>query len=209
MKAPKYSPWGPVDQVRQLDVGILEIGTPSHGGLKLSPKLNKEMPAASRRKGGWYEEDVEWSLVALKFPGVFSPADVGHAIQTAKDWLPKEYEAITGEKVSVRESRKLQQEQAQRETRTKFVTRAAWGDWAEDVPKGMVKVLARKESTGVEAEFLVPKSEYVSQVPGFGFIVDEKRYKRVTPKQRKPKRKKSNPERRVKNVRDLVREALK
>ena len=83
MKAPKRSPWGTVDGCYEVAPGVLSVSTPSHGGLKLSRSRNAAMPESVRRKGGWYEEDCEWSLVALVHSDVL-PDEREHAKSTAK-----------------------------------------------------------------------------------------------------------------------------
>src|SRR5271165_6274308 len=72
-EAPTNSPWGKVDHTEELAPGIWSVSTPGHGGLKLSTQRNGMMPPYMKRAGGWYEEDCEWSLVALVFPEVFTP----------------------------------------------------------------------------------------------------------------------------------------
>jgi hypothetical protein len=174
MKVPKRSPWGTVDYAKEVAPGILSVSTPGHGGIKLSRAMNAKMPATVRRKGGWCEEDCEWSLVALVFPEAFA-GNVEHAKTSAKNWFPDEYEALTGEKVAVEESCVLRDRAFKAATADKFVAKSARGDWADDVPTGMVGVTAYKASTGETASFLVPASEYRSRGAN-GFVVDESKH---------------------------------
>lgn len=174
MQTPKRSPWGTVDGVKEIAPGILSVTTPGHGGLKLSRSMNAKMPKAARRKGGWYEEDCEWALVALVFPETY-PDDPSHVTASVKNWFPDAYEAITGEKVATEDSYVLRERAFKSATATKFVVVCARGDWASDVPTGMVGVTARKASTGATAEFLVTAAEY-AQRDRHGFVVDESRH---------------------------------
>ena len=71
------SPWGPSQTVANYAPGIDFITTASHGGFRLSPERNAEMPASWRAAAfnglgerGWYEEDYDWALVACHFPEV-------------------------------------------------------------------------------------------------------------------------------------------
>lgn len=90
MSAPRHSPWGWVDHSKTLADGIVEVQTPSHGGIHLSPERVAMMPDVARRPGGWYEEDCEWSLVALRFPEAFTSKQHALALKTARGWLPDE-----------------------------------------------------------------------------------------------------------------------
>lgn len=175
MKQPKRSPWGPVDHFREFAPGMANVGTPGHGGIKLDRARNAKMPEAVRRPGGWYEEDCEWSLVALVFPEAFSEKEREHASSTAKNYFPEEYTAVTGKSVAVEESYLLRKRAFEAETRTKFVTRSACGDWADWVPKGMVGVIARRASDDAERTYLVPANEYQDR-NGNPFVVDELRH---------------------------------
>ena len=44
----------------------------------------------------WYEEDCDWSIVAVAFPQFFKPEDVTHAMATLKGWKPALYEQVVG-----------------------------------------------------------------------------------------------------------------
>ena len=171
MNVPQRSPWGKVDSAAEIAPGIMSISTPGHGGVKLDRARNAQMPKAVRRKGGWYEEDCEWALVALVFPDAFE-GHVEDARRSVKDWFPVGYEAITGDTVAVEDSRVLRQRAFEADTADKFVARSARGDWADDVPTGMVGITAFKRSTGDTETFLVPADEYNARSE-FGYVVDE------------------------------------
>ncbi len=73
------TPWGKADYTQVHSEGITFYGTPSHGGFKLLAKRNTEVPqylkdATWNNQGnyGWYEEDVDWSIVAMVFPFAFA-----------------------------------------------------------------------------------------------------------------------------------------
>lgn len=177
MNAPTRSPWGTVEHCTKVAEGIWSVSTSGHGGIKLDRERNAKVPKGARRAGGWYEEDCEWCLVALVFPEAFKEAERSWADATAKNWFPEEYEAITGRKVGLDESRELRRRAVIESTRDRFVTAAAYGSWHAQVPEGMVGVYARKLATGETACFLVPEGEY--KYDGNGFVVDESRHARM------------------------------
>src|SRR4051812_49058082 len=85
MTRPVETPWGHPDTVTEIAPGIVSYSTPSHGGIWLSPERIGEMPRPLQEfvpfggkqsgPGRWFEEDCDWSVVALAFPQFF-PADV-------------------------------------------------------------------------------------------------------------------------------------
>ncbi len=54
-ECPKTSPWGVIQDKRELAPGIWQVSTASHGGIKLSRERNAAMPDYMRNEGGWYE----------------------------------------------------------------------------------------------------------------------------------------------------------
>lgn len=172
--APKNTPWGKPQTCTLLAEGIWTISTASHGGLKLDRERNAKIPASARRPSGWYEEDCDWSIVALVFPDPFTAEQRKHAEKTAKDWRPEAYTAITGKTVAIEESFMLRRAAFERETHDKFVVRAAFG--GRGVGPGTIRVLARRASTGEEATFLVDTAEYT--VGELSFVIDEARHAR-------------------------------
>lgn len=90
------TPWGTADHTEELAPGILSTSTPSHGGYRLTAvrqmQLESRLPAgvgaqAGEESGGhtWYEEDCDWSLVALAFPQHFpKDAEIRAAVRTVE-----------------------------------------------------------------------------------------------------------------------------
>ncbi len=64
--------------------------TAGHGGIKLSPERNRVVNKAWRRKGGWYEEDVDAAIVILTFPQYFSSTSFEMAQETAARYFTYE-----------------------------------------------------------------------------------------------------------------------
>lgn len=84
------SPWGKVDEQRVLAPGIVQVFTPSHGGIYVAPDLLAKMPIKSTAysQGGWFEEDCDWSLVALAFPEAFDAKSLAVAKSIAARYFP-------------------------------------------------------------------------------------------------------------------------
>ncbi len=82
----RNTPWGHADHVKDIGAGILAVTTPSHGGYFVPPELYAQMPPDLRHnpygKGTWFEEDCEWSLVALAFPQYFNSVAIIAAVDT-------------------------------------------------------------------------------------------------------------------------------
>jgi len=183
------TPWGTSDSVREIAPGIKFYGTPSHGGIKLDKKLNAQVPEYMRAEDGWYEEDLDWALVALVFPDAFPEKERKAAEHTIKNWYPDIWEQFYGRTLARGESMKRDEDLCLEEHRNDFIGVAAWGDWYEGVPDGMTLVAAvrggRDPKTGryrgEEAYFLVPDSEYDAKGSrsACGFLIDESRHERA------------------------------
>ena len=92
----KSSPWGTIQEAKEVIPGLWVVYTGGHGGIKLDRKLNAAVPAEVRRRGGWYEEDCEWSLAVLSLRHLLNAGWVDQAEKTAKQWYPDEYTVLTG-----------------------------------------------------------------------------------------------------------------
>lgn len=92
---PTETPWGPIQTRKDHGQGVTFVSTASHGGFYVEPTLNAQIPEAHRRAtwnggqgmAGWYEEDIDWCIVALHFPGRFKPQVVVSAIRTFEQWI--------------------------------------------------------------------------------------------------------------------------
>lgn len=78
--ATRLTPWGIADYVLERAPGIIEIGTPSHGGFWLSPERLASIPEGGRRFAAkwshgwgdaWFEEDCASLQVFAAFPDLF------------------------------------------------------------------------------------------------------------------------------------------
>lgn len=158
----KSSPWGKIQEATELVPGAWVVHTAGHGGVKLDRKLNARVPESVRRPGGWYEEDCEWSVAVVALADVFDDKWVSQARKTAKSWYPDEYTRLTGEPVSADESVVLATRDFERSAVGRLKAIAAWGDWHEAVPKGMVGIAATKKGVGDDdlSYFLTTKERY-------------------------------------------------
>lgn len=88
--APNTSPWGKVEEARYLGSGAWSVSTGRHGGILLDAVRTAAMPgwmqAASYTGASAYEEDCDWSLVALRFPELFDGCDIYLALRIARQW---------------------------------------------------------------------------------------------------------------------------
>jgi len=169
----------------QLCRGIAEYSTAGHGGIHVSPSLNSQIHEAWRIESGWYEEDCDWAIVAWHFPEVFQEQQAT-AITSLKHYKPDEYTRVTGQKVKLSESHKLQERAFRKMHRNDLVVIAAFGAWHSAVPEGMVGVCAvsggrdergHYDDRGLR-NFLVPAEEYQGR-GGLPFVVSLERHQEV------------------------------
>jgi hypothetical protein len=197
------SPWGTIDHVDHIAPGIVIVGTPGHGGVKLSPERNKKIPSALRNSSGWYEEDCESYIPMMihagdmKRPSESAEDARKRAEQGVIDWFPEGYEDAFSVELPVGVSR-------MKDEKT-WLTTHAYDEIAisaSSADNGMVRVTVctggrANYGRGVvkEREILVPKDDYDN--PEFrypigkhsgSFVVDatKKHYTDVTPPPKAP-----------------------
>ncbi len=161
------TPWGKSQHVERHAEGISFVSTASHGGYHLSRKRLNQMPQYFRKEcaeGAFFEEDCCWCVVPLSFLAQFDDKTVEVAKNTLLNWFPDLYELHNKTVVTPKMSMKRREEQFRRETVTKFVPRACWGDWEETTPKGFVTVLGERKADGATKYFLVPDDKYHAQI---------------------------------------------
>ncbi|MHC2552400.1 DUF7007 domain-containing protein [Bradyrhizobium elkanii] len=171
---PKSSPWGAIQDKRELAPGIWSVSTAGHGGIKLSRERNAAMPDYMRNEGGWYEEDCEWAKAAVVHPIGFQNVVGGRtefelAMETFRNWHSNEYERFTGVLLEKGQSTVRDEHLFRVENHDNFVVTAAWGDWAHWVPKGKVGVVAKCQH--VEKWFLVDDDLYQKRDRN-GYVID-------------------------------------
>ncbi|MDR6218438.1 DUF7007 domain-containing protein [Deinococcus soli (ex Cha et al. 2016)] len=96
---PTDSPWGRVDNARQIIPGVWKVSTGGHGGVHVSADLQPLIPESHRARDGWYEEDQEWSIpwTFLDLPReTYWKGDTDHARNALRHAYPDLYEARYG-----------------------------------------------------------------------------------------------------------------
>lgn len=148
--SPSHSIWGSIIMAEEFLPGLWVVTTASHGGIMLSAPRQAAMPEALRLGTANYEEDCDWALPVLAFRDEFEAARPDRAswlqlaFDTVRCWHPDRYEAFTGDAVPENASRVLRQRAAYLAVIGKYCVTAAWGDWADWVPKGKTGVAACK-----------------------------------------------------------------
>ena len=196
------TPWGAADYVTHLAPGIVSVGTPGHGGVKLSPERNRKIPTALRQASGWYEEDCDVYIPMMHYPEAFVRGEqtVDEMREFGKqgliNWFPNQYETAFHTTLARGQS-KSKDEQTWRKLHEDDEIAIS----ASTASDGMVKVTVctggRDEHgryMSDEREILVPKADYDN--PDFrqplgkhsgSFVVDpSKNYPDVTPPPKPP-----------------------
>ena len=95
------TPWGEADHVEKIGEGVVQVGTPSHGGIGVDREVAaKRLTAAARAQattqGGryWFEEDCDWAIVAREMPEMFSESHRERAVESLERWNERYLEAV-------------------------------------------------------------------------------------------------------------------
>ncbi|MEO8686092.1 MAG: hypothetical protein ABI414_14785 [Devosia sp.] len=170
-----HTPWGPSQGTTIYADGVVFYSTDSHGGFHLSSDRNRAVHATLRVRGGYYEEDEAWAIVAFSFPHLFTTFERGCAEKSIKDSYPVAWETITGTVLSPGDSRKKDE--------LAFFERHA-ADWivastiCSDQHPGFTEVIAtqggRRGHDVERRRFLIPSDAY--RMDRFGFVIDTNRY---------------------------------
>lgn len=105
-----HTPWGRSDTAKRYAEGVFEYRTPGHGGFHLSDERNALVDEGVRSEDGWYEEDQDWSVVAMTFPELFTDREKGYANSTMRDAYPAAWERMTRVALKPGESRRRDQD---------------------------------------------------------------------------------------------------
>lgn len=167
-----YTPWGASQGTTWFADGILCHGTASHGGFELAPYRNAQIPLSMRSVSGFYEEDCEWAIVAVTFPGFFTDREQRLADQTMRDWHPDIWEELNGRQLSPDKSCARAEVAFNKDHANRWIVCSAI---VSSHHPGMVECVARRPcDPAVECRYLVPSAEYD---PGrFGFVIDPERH---------------------------------
>jgi hypothetical protein len=98
------SPWGQIDHTHPVTRGVAWVGTPGHGGLRVSRgfaevHLTPQARAKGIEQGGyyWFEEDCRYAVACWELLWLF-PAIVGNALHppaSALQWRNNLYPVIS------------------------------------------------------------------------------------------------------------------
>lgn len=128
-----------------------------------------------RARGGWYEEDAAWAIVAITFPNLFTSFERRCAERTVKDYWPEAFEAIFGVTLLPGESNERDRRAFQKAHVSDWIVTSAI---LSDHEHGLVECIATLGGEhGPHTEvrrFLVPSSEY--KIGRFGFVIDPVRH---------------------------------
>lgn len=170
------TPWGPSQVATVYAEGVVYHSTAGHGGFHLSAERNRHVHTMLRSRGGWYEEDEAWAIVAITFPHLFTAFERRSAERTIKDSWPDAWEAIFGTILQPGESWEKDRRSFEREHANDWIVASAITSKHEH---GYVEVVATPGGRpGSETEtrcFLVSAEEYC--VGRFGFVIDESRHR--------------------------------
>ena len=164
-----HSPWGTVQHAETYGEGVLVVSTSGHGGFKLDAARNRAMPEALRLPGGWYEEDVAWTRLALGHPALFTDMERRDAHLLLRNFDPDTYEAATGTVLEPGQSRAKDERAFKAVHADDLLSVSALN--SREHP-GMVEVQATPGGDrSLEArKFLVPAADYAAR--SFSFVVD-------------------------------------
>ena len=184
------TPWGKADGIDIVMPGIGWVFTPGHGGVKLSPAMNRRMPDYMRQKGGWYEEDCESAKVYVALTATLATVENDTtdklreaAVSTLRNWYPDAYERFFGETIAPGDSYIKDERTFHAEHVNDLVVISATNcprSMSATSPS-MVKVTATvggKRGNGDERYFLVTVSDYETR-SRFGFVIDPAKHKEV------------------------------
>ncbi len=170
-----HTPWGPSQGGTVYAEGVTCHSTAGHGGFHLSGERNRKVHPMLRSRGGFYEEDEAWAIVAFTYPHLFTSFERRCAESTMKDSWPDEWETITGSVLLPGESRRKDERAFLAEHADDWLVQSAI---LSDQHPGFTEVIATQGGRhGHDVErrrFLVPSAEY--RIGRFGFVVDPDRH---------------------------------
>jgi hypothetical protein len=170
-----HTPWGASQAATVYAEGVTSYSTAGHGGFKLSAERNRKVHPMLRAKGGWYEEDAEWAIVAISFPHLFTAFERRCAERTIKDSWPDAWETIFGTILQPGKSYEKDRRAFEHEHADDWIVVSAI---TSTHSKGFVECVAtpggRRGVGAEERRFLVPAAEY--EIGRFGFVIDPSRH---------------------------------
>lgn len=170
-----HTPWGQSQRSTIYAEGVICHTTAGHGGFHLSAERNRKVNPALRVRGGFYEEDEAWSIVAITFPHLFTAFERRCAEKTFADAWPDAWEVIFGKLLLPGESRTKDRRAFEIQHAGDWVVTSAISSSHETGFVECVATVGGKRGEGVaERRFLVPAGEY--EIGRFGFVIDPDRH---------------------------------
>ncbi len=170
------TPWGMSQSATIYGPGIVCHATAGHGGFHLSSDRNLSIPSALHNETCWYEEDVEWAVVAHAFPELFTGYERRAADETIRHSWPEFWETVHGRALAVGESRARDRQEFVRVHANNWIVSSAI---FSEHHAGMTEVVARRGTERtideVERRYLIDSTEYAGRGP-FGFVINEARH---------------------------------
>jgi hypothetical protein len=85
----KHSPWGAVQHEHRYSADVVSVSTAGHGGFHAvgaaRRRIDELFPTFQPWAGaGWYEEDCDWSIVAIALPELFDDGALVGAVRTVR-----------------------------------------------------------------------------------------------------------------------------
>lgn len=177
MRAACVDFWGQPQTQKTVVPGVIWYTTAGHGGVVVSDELFPLKQEAKDEQCGnvlrWentstratvleifgFEEDEDWAVLLFHHPELAEPMyrKVFAHLESVDD-LMSHVRMLVASKIryaAEREAKKVEPE---------LWAKSAWGDWAEDVPEGQVKVL-----TMADTVVFMPKDQYKPGERGFGY----------------------------------------
>lgn len=172
------TPWGMSQSATIYSQGIVSHATAGHGGFHLSSDRNLGVPSTLRNETCWYEEDVEWAVVAHTFPELFTGYERRTADETIRHNWPEFWETVHGRTLAPGESRARDRQEFESIHADDWIVSSAIFSAHHT---GMTEVVARRGTARtigeVERRYLIDSEEYARRGP-FGFVIDEARHQR-------------------------------
>ncbi len=198
------TPWGISDHTTKLIPGIVQYGTPSHGGVHISKGKVEQLPEWAKGAKGipsasggiWYEEDCACVIPYLAFnlapimaaqawrkEGTTAASLEANFEKTLANYFPELWEKKHGRKLLPGESWANDERLFKEANKENWVVTSA-----SAAPEGMTKCWAKRggrqfNARGCEIDspfkiFLVDGPEYGTRSP-YGFVIDLARHREI------------------------------
>lgn len=165
-----YTPWGSSQDSRRYGDGIIFHATASHGGFELDEAARSKVHPAWGATSCFFEEDVEWAIVAF-----FTAYECEGADETLRNWRPDAYEKITGAALKPGESHVKDRRRFEADHAGDWVVISAIGSQHQPGFVKCISALGGDYTSERRRRFLVPQPEYASA--RFGFVIDPERHR--------------------------------